>query len=167
MPYLTIIAAVAENRAIGYKNSLIYHLSADLKHFKQLTTSHTVLMGRRTFESLPHGALPNRRNIVVSRQKGAAFAGCDNYTSINEALAHCKPDEQVFVIGGASVYEAVCAIADCMELTLIHATPAEADVFFPKIDMSEWREVSREPHEADEHNEKPFDFVRYERKLQR
>ena len=107
MPEIIIIAAVADNRAIGYKNRLIYRLSADLKHFKHLTTGHTVLMGRKTYESLPKGALPNRRNIVVSRTV-SSIEGCDVYASLSEALSHC--------------------------------------------------------HEADEKNEKPFDFVTFTRK---
>ena len=163
MPKVTIIAAVAENRAIGYHNRLIYRLSADLKRFKQLTTGNTVLMGRHTFESLPKGALPNRRNIVVSRTC-RAFEGCDVYVSIAEALANCSDDERVFAIGGASVYEECISLADCLELTCIHATPAEADVFFPEVDMTLWKETGREPHDADERNEKPFDFVSYRRK---
>ncbi len=163
MPQITIIAAVAENRAIGYNNRLIYRLAADMKHFRLLTTGHTVLMGRKTFESLPKGALPNRRNIVVSRSK-ASFEGCDAYSSIEEALENCADGEQVFVIGGASVYSECYPLAGRLELTHVHATPNEADVFFPEINFEEWEEVSREKHEADEKNEKPFDFVSYKRK---
>lgn len=163
MPKITLIAAVAENRAIGYNNDLIYRLSADLKHFRLLTTGHTVLMGRKTFESLPKGALPNRRNIVVSRTVGE-FPGCDTYTSLEEALKNCAPEEKVFIIGGASVYAAACPLADSLELTEVHATPEKADVFFPEINLDHWREESREPHEADEKNEQPFDFVTLRRK---
>lgn len=163
MPEITIIAAVAENRAIGYQNRLIYRLSADLKHFRLLTTGHTVLMGRKTFESLPKGALPNRRNIVVSRTV-SSFEGCDVYSSLDEALKHCAEDEKVFVIGGASVYAEACPLATRLELTCIQATPENADVFFPETDFGEWDETAREHHEADEKNEKPFDFVSFKRK---
>ena len=101
---ITIIAAVAQNRAIGKDNKLIYWLPNDLKRFKALTTGHTIIMGRKTFESLPKGALPNRRNIVLSRSK-RDFAGCDCYTSLDEALANCSADEDIYIIGGASIYE--------------------------------------------------------------
>ena len=98
---INIIAAVAKNRAIGYRNKLIYWLPNDLKRFKMLTTGHTIIMGRRTFESLPKGALPNRRNIVLSRTQDT-FAGCDCYKSLDEALKHCSPEEDIYIIGGAS-----------------------------------------------------------------
>lgn len=163
MPKLTIIAAVAEDRAIGWKGSLLFHLGADMRRFRLLTTGHTVLMGRRTFESLPKGALPNRRNIVVSRREGAGFPGCDAYGSIEEALRHCADDEHVFVIGGASVYEAALPLASSLELTLVHARAEHADVYFPEINPAEWRETARESHAADEKNERPFDFVTFER----
>lgn len=164
MSEITIIAAIAADGAIGYQGRLIYRLSADLKHFRSLTTGHTVLMGRRTFESLPKGALPHRRNIVISRRPGASFAGCDTYSSLTEALDHCAADEHVFIIGGASVYREACPLATGMELTEVHATPARADVYFPKLDMRQWTETARESHPADEKNEQPFDFVSYRRK---
>ncbi|MDD6111995.1 MAG: dihydrofolate reductase, partial [Prevotellaceae bacterium] len=97
---VSIIAAVARNRAIGNDNKLIYWLPDDLKRFKSLTTGHTIIMGRRTFESLPKGALPNRRNIVLSTTV-SQLPGCDCYKSLDEALAHCTPDEEIFIIGGA------------------------------------------------------------------
>src|SRR5574344_360454 len=99
---ISIIAAVARNRAIGLENKLIYWLPNDLKRFKALTTGHTIIMGRNTFLSLPKGALPNRRNVVLSKSCNH-FEGCDTYASLDEALAHCGADEEVFVIGGASV----------------------------------------------------------------
>ena len=108
---ITIIAAVARNRAIGFNNKLIYWLPNDLKRFKQLTTGHTIVMGRRTFESLPKGALPNRRNIVLSRTT-QGFPGCDTYVSLREALSHCSPDEDIYIIGGASVYRQAMPVAD-------------------------------------------------------
>src|SRR5574344_1290931 len=104
MPQITIIVCIARNNAIGLRNSLLYHLRADLRHFKELTTGHTVLMGRRTFQSLPKGALPNRRNIVLTRQD-ITFPGTESFPSLTEALSHCTPDEHVFIIGGASVYK--------------------------------------------------------------
>ena len=157
---ITIIAAVARNRAIGFNNKLIYWLPNDLKRFKQLTTGHTIVMGRRTFESLPKGALPNRRNIVLSRTT-QGFPGCDTYVSLREALSHCSPDEDIYIIGGASVYRQAMPVADRLCLTEIDDTPAEADTFFP--DYSEWQEVWREDHPVDERHDYPYSFVDYER----
>lgn len=157
---INVIAAVAKNRAIGYKNKLIYWLPNDLKRFKALTTGHTIIMGRNTFLSLPKGALPNRRNIVLSRTQ-KDFPGCDTYASLKEALAHCTSDEDVYIIGGASVYQQALPLADRLCLTEIDDTPEEADTFFP--DYSDWHEVWREDHEKDERHEQCYAFVDYER----
>lgn len=156
---ISIIAAVARNRAIGYQNKLIYWLPNDLKRFKQLTTGHTIIMGRNTFLSLPKGALPNRRNIVLSRSK-KAFPGCDVYPSLEEALLHCAPDEEVYIIGGASVYKQALPLADRLCLTEIDDTPAEADTFFPPYD--DWHETAREDYGTDERHASPYSFVDYE-----
>ena len=155
---VNIIAAVARNRAIGYKNKLIYWLPDDLKRFKQLTTGHTIVMGRRTFESLPKGALPNRRNIVLSRST-QLFAGCERFGSLDEALQHCQPDEDVYIIGGASVYKQALKVADRLCLTEIDDTPEEAHTFFPPY--NDWQEVWRESHEKDERHAFAFAFVDY------
>ncbi len=155
---INIIAAVARNRAIGKDNKLIYWLPNDLKRFKALTTGHTIIMGRRTFESLPKGALPNRRNIVLSR-KQTKIPGCDCFRSLAEALSHCGEDEVVFIIGGESVYRQAMPKADRLCLTEIDDTPAEADAFFPAYDG--WKEVSRETHPADERHQYAYDFVDY------
>ena len=157
---ISIIAAVAKNRAIGFENKLIYWLPNDLKRFKALTTGHTIIMGRNTFLSLPKGALPNRRNIVLSRSQ-RDFPGCDTYASLVEALAHCASDEDVYIIGGASVYKQAMPLADRLCLTEIDDTPAQADTYFP--DYSDWHEVSREAHEADERHAYRYAFVDYER----
>lgn len=161
---LSIICALAENRAIGLRGGLLYHLSADLKHFKQLTTGHTVLMGRKTFESLPKGALPNRRNVVITRQAGFSAPGIEVFHSLDEALAACASDAEVFVIGGESVYAAALPLADRLCLTYIHATPSESDTFFPPCHMEEWEMESCERHEADEKNAEAFTFANYRRK---
>ena len=158
--HITLIAAVAENRATGRDNQLIYHIREDLRRFKSLTTGHTVLMGRRTFESLPKGALPNRRNIVVSRTV-AHFGGCDTYPSLEEALRHCAPEEQVFVIGGQTVYEQTLPLAHRLCRTEIAATPSRADAFFPPYDG--WVKEAEERHEADEAHPHAFAFVDYVR----
>ena len=130
----------------------------DLKRFKTLTTGHTIIMGRNTFLSLPKGALPNRRNIVLTRSQ-KAFPGCDVYTSLEEALAHCDRDEDVYIIGGASVYRQALPLADRLCLTDINDTPEKADTFFPPYD--DWKEISREDHEKDERHEYEYSFVDY------
>ena len=155
---ISIIAAVARNRAIGYENKLIYWLPNDLKRFKALTTGHTIIMGRNTFLSLPKGALPNRRNIVLTRSQ-KTFPGCDVFASLEDALAHCDKDEDVYIIGGASVYRQALPLADRLCLTEIDDTPEKADTFFPPYD--DWKEVSRENHEKDERHEYEYSFVDY------
>lgn len=164
MKHITIIAAVAKNGAIGFENKLIYWLPNDLKRFKQLTSGHTVIMGRKTFESLPNGALPNRRNIVLSRRKGD-FEGCDCYTSLSKALENGKDDEEIFIIGGASIYKEAMKHADRLCLTEIDDIPAHADTFFPEIG-EEWREISREEHETDERHAHRYAFVDYVRRTE-
>ena len=159
---ITIIAAVARNRAIGYQNKLLYWLPNDLRRFKQLTTGHTIIMGRRTFESLPKGALPNRRNIVLSRST-SDFPGCERFSSLRQALAHCQEDEEVFIIGGASVYQQAMQQADRICLTEIYDTPAEADAFFPAYD--DWTLLQAEHHEPDERHQYAYTFADYVRPL--
>lgn len=159
---ISIIAAVAKNRAIGFQNKLIYWLPNDLKRFKTLTTGHTIIMGRNTFLSLPKGALPNRRNIVLSRSQ-KVFPGCDVYASLEEALKHCAPDEDIYVIGGASVYRQALKIADRLCLTEIDDTPADADTFFPPYE-DDWQEESREDHPIDDRHDFRYSFVDYIRK---
>lgn len=159
--YITLIAAVAQNRAIGFENHLIYHIREDLHRFKLLTTGHTVLMGRHTFESLPKGALPNRRNIVLSNTL-RYLEGCDVYASLDDALCHCSSDEQVFVIGGQAIYEQTLSLANRLCMTEIVDTPTQADAFFPPYDG--WRIVAEERHETDEAHPYAFAFVDYVRK---
>ena len=157
---ITMIAAVAKNRAIGFENKLIYWLPNDLKRFKQLTTGHTILMGRRTFESLPKGALPNRRNCVLTTSV-KELPGCECFASWDEFLFTCMPDEEIFIIGGASLYEGLIDKADRLCLTEIDDTPEKADTFFP--DYSGWHEVSREEHDTDERHQQRYAFVDYVR----
>jgi dihydrofolate reductase len=155
---ITIIAAVARNNAIGNQNKLLYWLPNDLKRFKALTTGHTIIMGRKTFDSLPKGALPNRRNVVVSRSL-TSLPGCDVYPSLTEALSNTSPNEDVYIIGGATIYEQALPLADRLCLTEINDTPKEADVFFP--DYSTWKEVWREDHDKDEKHNQQYSFVDY------
>lgn len=155
---ISLIAAVACNRAIGFQNKLLYWLPNDLRRFRLLTTGHTIVMGRRTFQSLPKGALPNRRNVVLSRS-GATFPSAETYPTLEAALASCAPDEEVFVIGGASVYAQAMSFADRLCLTEIEDTPSEADAFFP--DYSSWQLVAEEQHEADERHAYRYRFADY------
>ncbi|MCD8210845.1 MAG: dihydrofolate reductase [Prevotella sp.] len=157
---IIIIAAVAKNRAIGYQGKLLYWLPNDLKRFKSLTTNHTIIMGRKTFESLPKGALPLRRNIVLSKEK-RDFPLCECYSTLEDALKACKRDEKVFIIGGESLYRQSIGIADKLCLTLIDDTPKEADTFFPEYD--DWKEVKKEELPQDEKHAYSYSFIDYER----
>ena len=159
---ISIIVAIAENRAIGFENKLLYWLPNDLKRFKALTTGHTIIMGRKTFESLPKGALPNRRNIVLSRQD-IGFAGAERFASLEAALAACHADEEIYIIGGASVYQEALPLADKLRITFIEDTPAQADAFFPEIDPTMWVETSCEAHTTDEKHDYPYRFIDYQR----
>ncbi len=161
---ISIIVAIAQNGAIGYKGDLIYHLSADLRRFKELTTGNTVIMGRKTFESLPKGALPNRRNIVLTRQQGVSYPGTEVYSSLDEALSKCARDEKVYIMGGAQVYAQALPMADELEITLVNDTPALADTFFPEFGSDEsWYLINREDHGPDEKNPYPYSFLTYRR----
>lgn len=157
---LTLIAAIDRRRAIGYQNKLLYWLPNDMKRFKALTTGHTIIMGRRTFESLPKGALPNRRNIVLSRHN-IQCPGAEVYPSLEDALKHCSTDEDVYIIGGASVYMQAMPLADRLCLTEIDAEASHADAFFPRIDRTRWHEKNRDSHPADEKHPCPYAFVDY------
>lgn len=157
---ISIIAAVAHNRAIGFKNKLIYWLPNDLKRFKALTTGHTIIMGRNTFASLPKGALPNRRNIVLSTT-AKELPGCECYSSLDEALEHCRDEEDIYIIGGASVYTQAIIIADRLCLTEVDDTPTNADTFFPPYDN--WKEATREEHDIDERHAFRYTFIDYVR----
>ena len=162
MSRISIIVAIAQNRAIGFENKLLYWLPNDLKRFKSLTAGHTIIMGRKTFESLPKGALPNRRNIVLSRQN-IAFEGAERYASLEEALMQCKEEEEVYVIGGASVYQEAIPLCDKLCITLVEDTPQKADAYFPEINLQEWKETNRDAHPTDEKHLYPYQFIDYER----
>jgi dihydrofolate reductase len=158
---ISIIAAVARNRAIGFENKLIYWLPNDLKRFKALTTGHTIIMGRRTFESLPKGALPNRRNVVLSTTV-KELPGCDVFPTLDAALQSCGADEDIYIIGGAHVYEQAISKADRLCLTEVDDTPANADAFFPDYSTG-WHIVNKEVHPKDERHTFEYAFTDYER----
>lgn len=165
MSTISIIAAVAENGAIGRDNSLLWHMPTDMKRFKTLTTGHTVVMGRRTFESLPKGALPDRKNIVLTSRGADAFPGCIVCGSMDEAIRACGKDEgEVFIIGGATVYREAMAIADRMYLTRVHAVAEDADAFFPEVNPDEWEETERQEFPSDDRHAYPFTFLTYQRR---
>lgn len=136
---INIIACIAKNGAIGQNNQLLYHLRADMEHFKALTTGHTIIMGRKTYESLPNGALPHRKNVVVS-QSLEHIEGCIVCHSLEEALSQA---EQLYIIGGASIYEAALPLANHLYLTVVDDEPKAADTYFPAINWEEWSVDSR------------------------
>ena len=159
---LSIIVAVNKNLGIGFENKLLYWLPNDLKRFKALTTGHPIIMGRKTFESLPKGALPNRRNIVLTHQD-LHFEGAETFHTLEEALATCDANDEAFCIGGASLYKEAMKLADRLYITEIDDAEKEADVFFPAIAAEEWEEKSRECHSTDEKHLYSYSFVNYER----
>jgi len=155
---ISIIVAIAKNNAIGKDNRLLWHLSDDLKRFKKLTTGHTLIMGRNTFLSLPNGALPNRRHIVITDIPDETFDGCEIAHSIEEAIELAGDRDECFVIGGGMVYAQFLPIAGKLYLTQVHTT-IEADTFFPEIDFGQWKLLSTETVDASEKNEYPHRFT--------
>lgn len=164
MQNISLIVAIAENNAIGKDNDLLWHLPSDLKRFKQLTTGHTIIMGRRTFESLPKGALPNRRNIVLSTNPDTVFPGAEKVGSLEEALELSKDDQQVFIIGGYAVFKDGFPHAHRLYLTKVHESFPDAHVFFPTLDMNDWSVIEQEEHLADDRHAYSFTFYTLERK---
>ncbi len=161
---ISIIVAIAENYAIGKKGDLLCHMPADLKHFKTITSGHTVMMGERTFLSLPKHPLPNRRNIVLTDVKGKTFEGAETVYSLDEMEAKVRPDEEAFVIGGGMVYRQMMERADKLYITHIHHSWPDADTFFPEIDPTVWKQLSAERHAADENNPYDYTFAEYGRR---
>lgn len=157
---LSLIAAVAKNRAIGYQNKLLFAIKEDMEHFKRLTMGHVIIMGRHTFESLPNGALTHRKNIVISKSQ-AVFKGCTRVSSLEEALAMCQKEAEVFVIGGEQVYKEAISQTDKLYLTEIDALPQQADAFFPAYD--DWQLVAKEEHKKDKSKSLAFAFSIYHR----
>jgi len=140
---ISIIVAIAENFAIGKNNDLLFHLPNDLKHFKEITTGKTIIMGRNTLLSLPKWPLPNRRHIVITDKPDDNFQGCETVFSIDEAIEKVKDEPEAFIIGGGMIYRQFYPLAGRLYLTVVHQ-PFEADVFFPEVVYSEWNETSRE-----------------------
>lgn len=158
---ISIIAALAENRVIGVNNTLPWRLPNDLKHFRRLTTGHAIILGRKNYESIGK-PLPERTNIIITRNRDYRAGGCLIVRSLDEALALAKNDPEIFVIGGAEIYRTALARADRLYLTLVHAE-VQGDTFFPEFDRNEWRESARERHTADERHAFDYSFVVFER----
>ena len=159
---ITLVAAIASNNVIGYKNSLPWNIPSDLKKFKELTSGKTILMGRKTFESMPK-ALPNRTNIVITRKNNYKAKDAIVVHSIHEALEKAENDNQPFIIGGGEIYRQSILISDRIELTRVHAK-LDGDAFFPEIDYKIWNEVSSEKRFKDEKHDFDFTFIRYNKK---
>lgn len=159
---VTIIAAVAENNAIGKDNTLIWHLRDDLQRFKTLTSGHCIIMGRKTFESFPK-PLPKRTHIVITNQSNYKVPhGVIVVHNIADALDAALEDKQPFIIGGGEIYKQALPFADKIELTRVHDT-FDADTFFPEVDVNHWKETSKTFHPKDENNDHDYSFITYER----
>ena len=158
---LSLIVAISENNAIGKAGDLLCHLPNDLKHFKELTTGATVVMGKKTFLSLPRRPLPNRRNIVLTREASFAYENTEVAHSIEELQSMVQADEHVFIIGGGEVYKQFMPWVDELQITHIHHTWEDADTFFPEIDLSTWQCVGKERHEPDEKHKFAYTFATY------
>ncbi|MBO9672348.1 MAG: dihydrofolate reductase [Sphingobacteriaceae bacterium] len=161
-PSLAIAVAIGENYAIGKNNQLLWHMPADLKFFKQTTSGHTVIMGRKTFDSVGR-PLPNRRNIVITRDTQLKIEGVEVVNSLNKALEVTKTEEKpVFIVGGAEIYKQALPQTQTLYLTTIHHH-FDADTFFPEINRNEWKVISSETHKADEKNKYDYTFEVLER----
>jgi len=158
---ISMIVAMAENRAIGKDNELLWHLPKDFQHFKSVTMGKPILMGRKTFESIGK-ALPGRKNIVITRDNNFAAEGVIIVHSIAAALEESKEFDDVMVIGGASFYEQMLSEVDTLYVTVVHQN-FDADAFFPEIKMDEWEVVEQVKHEVDEKHAYPFSFITYQR----
>lgn len=163
---ISLIAAIGKNNEIGKGNTLLFTIPADMKHFKETTTGHSVIMGRKTFESIGR-ALPNRKNIIITRDSNFKLDGIDNIEikhSLIDALEPFKDKEEVFIIGGGEIYKQAIEKADKLYITEVEAEDKDANSFFPIIDKEIWKETKREDFKKDEHNPHNYSFVEYNRK---
>jgi dihydrofolate reductase len=163
---ITIIVAIAEEWAIGHQNDLLAYIPGDLKRFKQLTTGHAIVMGRKTFESLPNGALPNRKNIVITRQPGFTANNIEVVHSLNEAIeiGRQNNDTEIFIIGGAEIYRQFLPLATRLQITWIHHRFEIADTFFPRFDANEWELTTEQKVTDDPKTPFQYTFATYQRK---
>ena len=165
-PHIAIIVALDQQNGIGRKGGLLCHLPGDLKHFKDLTTGLSIIMGRKTYESLPKGALPNRTNIVITSDKEENYPGCIVVSSLDAALARCSNEDTVFIIGGGQLYRSALPLTDILYLTRIHHTFNDADTFFPEVNLDEWELIYDEKHKPDEKHKYNYSFLTYIKRKQ-
>jgi dihydrofolate reductase len=158
---LAIVVAIGKNREIGADNQLLWHLKDDLKIFKQLTSGHPIIMGRKTYESIGR-PLPNRRNIVISRQMEKT-EGIEIVNSLDQAIKAIDESETAYIIGGGQIYQSSLEVADKLYITFVDGSFAHAEIFFPVVDFNQWKEISRVHFDAEERNEFAFDFVEFEK----
>lgn len=156
---VTLIAAAGINNELGKDNAMLWHLPNDFKHFKALTSGHFIIMGRKTWESLPK-ALTNRTHLIITRNKDYSADNALIFPSIEAALAYAKDQERVFIIGGGQIYKLALAHATEIELTKVHGT-FEADAFFPEIDLKYWKKIKSEAHQADDRHKFDYTFETY------
>ena len=159
---ITLIAAVAQNNALGKDNQLLWHLPDDFKRFKNITSGHYIIMGRKTFESFPK-PLPNRTHVIITRQKEYKPEGCIVVNSLDDAIQSCPKQEDIFIIGGGEIYKQSIVIADKIDITRVHNS-FEADTFFPEIEIEKWQLIFEEVHSKDERHDFDFTFQTYVRK---
>jgi len=159
---ISIIVAIAENHAIGKDNQLLWHIPEDLKRFKRLTTGHTVIMGKNTWFSLPTRPLPNRRNIIITDDPSDHFNDAEMVTSIEGAISLCRPEEENFIIGGASIYKQFLPFTDRLYLTQVHKS-FEGDTFFPDLHLLDWELISKDDYPPDEKNDFGYTYFIFDR----
>jgi dihydrofolate reductase len=159
---ITVIAAVAENNALGKENQLLWHLPDDFKRFKAITSGHYIIMGRKTFESFPK-PLPNRTHVIISRQPNYQPEGCIVVNSLEKAIEACPKTEEVFIIGGGEIYRQSIEVANKLDLTKVHAS-FEGDTYFPEINLTQWKLVFEEFHPKDDRHDYAFTFQTYLKK---
>jgi dihydrofolate reductase len=161
---LSIIVAIGENSEIGADNNLLWHLPNDLRRFKELTTGHVIIMGRKTFESLPKGALPNRTNVVISQNPDFKPDNCLMFSNLEDAIKHFENESEIFVIGGASIYQQALKFAEKLYVTKVRQTFEKADTFFPEINENEWIKIENEDHPKDDRHPYFYTFETFIKK---
>ena len=159
---MTMIAAVADDNGLGFNNKLVWHIPRDLKHFKDLTHGHCIIMGRKTFESLPK-ALPHRKNIVLSRRKNITYENAVVVDTIEKAIEETKHDNKPYIVGGGEIYKLFMNYSSYIELTRIHHK-FKSDTFFPKINMKKWEVIKRHDIKKSEKENYNYSFLTYKRK---
>lgn len=161
---ISIIVAQTADGAIGRGGDMLYHISDDLRRFKQLTMGHPVIMGRKTFESLPKGALPGRRNLVITRNRAYTAPGIETYASLDDAITACADVDEAFVIGGGEIYKQAMPLANKLYITQIHTVSGGADTYFPVIDPDLWHVDSHSEPMIDQRSGVTFSYVCLSRK---